>query len=324
MKVEDIKVIQIGPTTKCNGICKYCVRNLQKVPSIDIDPVIFDKLPIETIDRVFFSGIAGDPIFYKPLFDVIEKITKLNENLKISIATNGSIHSDVWWEYLAHLMSDHPKNHVYFALDGLEDTHHIYRGINYNKVLRNMKSFIKGGGNAIWQFIVFKYNEHQIKEAEKIANDIGCLFIQKMSRKYEETGDFAKPSNVKYNSREEMCNTLSDPICCFYIDRKEIWVEADNSVHPCCFLSSKFFFKTPDLSNLFKDKLMFNYYRSRKILNLLEHSLKEILNSSYFEYTNENFEEMDVCKKHCKMFWYRPYMTSDKGLEKRLKLERGK
>ena len=66
---------------------------------------------------------------------------------------------------LASIMRKPDK--VIFAIDGLEDTNHLYRvNTNFNKIMENAKAFINAGGIARWDFIAFAHNEHQIEEAK--------------------------------------------------------------------------------------------------------------------------------------------------------------
>ena len=39
--------------------------------------------------------------------------------------------------------------------------------------MENAEAFISAGGRARWDFIVFKHNQHQVEEAEKLANKMG-------------------------------------------------------------------------------------------------------------------------------------------------------
>ena len=32
-----------------------------------------------------------------------------------------------------------------------------------------MRAFIDGGGRAIWKFVTFKWNEHQVEQAKRIS-----------------------------------------------------------------------------------------------------------------------------------------------------------
>ena len=53
---------------------------------------------------------------------------------------------------------------VWFAIDGLEDTHSIYRqGTNWKKIIDNVMTFVDAGGKARWDMLVFQHNEHQVE-----------------------------------------------------------------------------------------------------------------------------------------------------------------
>merc|ERR1711991_170093 len=74
--------------------------------------------------------------------------------------TNGGYKSKEWWSV--------------FAIDGLADTHHLYRvNTRFERVIENAKAFIEGGGNAQWSFIRFGHNQHQEEQARKLAKEIG-------------------------------------------------------------------------------------------------------------------------------------------------------
>jgi hypothetical protein len=63
---------------------------------------------------------------------------------------------------------------AWFGIDGLEDTNHIYRrGVKWERLQNNFREYIKAGGDAGWQFIVFPWNMHQIEEARQRSLDEG-------------------------------------------------------------------------------------------------------------------------------------------------------
>ena len=71
-----------------------------------------------------------------------------------------------------------PKRHeLLFALDGVDNVSlSMYRrGSVYNRVIKNAQAFIEGGGNAVWQFIIFAFNEHMLDEVKRKAKDMGFL-----------------------------------------------------------------------------------------------------------------------------------------------------
>ena len=134
-------------------------------------------------NHVFINGNYGDPIMYPYLLEVV-KMCKDIGVAQVTLSTNGSAQTEDWWRELASIMSKPDK--VIFAIDGLEDTNHLYRvNSKWNIIMRNAKAFIAEGGIARWDFIGFAHNEHQIDEARQLAEDMGFVkFRYKKSNRY--------------------------------------------------------------------------------------------------------------------------------------------
>jgi MoaA/NifB/PqqE/SkfB family radical SAM enzyme len=134
-------------------------------------------------NHVFINGNYGDPIMYPYLLEVV-KMCKDMGVAQVTLSTNGSAQTEAWWIELASIMRKPDK--VIFAIDGLEDTNHLYRvNSKWNIIMRNAKAFIANGGIARWDFIGFAHNEHQIDEARQLAEDMGFVkFRYKKSNRY--------------------------------------------------------------------------------------------------------------------------------------------
>jgi MoaA/NifB/PqqE/SkfB family radical SAM enzyme len=66
-----------------------------------------------------------------------------------------------------------------FCLDGLGDTHHLYRqNTVWDIVIRNAKTFIAAGGRAVWKMIKFDHNRHQIDKCQELSQQLGFLDFQ--------------------------------------------------------------------------------------------------------------------------------------------------
>ena len=52
--------------------------------------------------------------------------------------------------------------------------------------MTNVKSFIQAGGEAHWEFLVFKHNEHQVEEARNLAREMGFkeFYLKKRRRAF--------------------------------------------------------------------------------------------------------------------------------------------
>ena len=193
--IPEIDKIMLDYTSKCNALCLRCARNidgkyLNKVmPIADMPWDTFEKFMtpvIDTVNMIEYCGNYGDAPLHPDLIKSIDWITN-KQNIKkriknnrlrlaeIEVATNGGINDPGWWAELAQVMNKKDSNNrVDFGFDGLEDTNHIYRRqVKWEKCMENSKAFIKAGGKAWWQFIIFDHKKHQIKEAKSIAFDMG-------------------------------------------------------------------------------------------------------------------------------------------------------
>jgi MoaA/NifB/PqqE/SkfB family radical SAM enzyme len=148
---EQLRTVQVEITNRCQASCPMCLRNIHggiENPSLlltdwDLPKFknIFTDEVLTQIDSISFCGNFGDPIMNNSLIDMCEYVGKKNANSSIIISTNGSARTTDWWKKLASVL---PKNHkVIFAIDGLENTHAIYRiGTSYDMIIKNAMAFI--------------------------------------------------------------------------------------------------------------------------------------------------------------------------------------
>ena len=173
---------QLEITTYCNAACPQCPRNISGGSVNPHMPLC--HLGRETIDRaftpelcsrtrqIFFCGSYGDPIVHPNFLDILRDFRSKNPTLWLYIHTNGGVHDTAWWAELAGIINGYGK--IDFGIDGLEDTNHLYRrGVKFDKAINNAQAFIQAGGQAQWNYIVFKHNEHQIETARMLSQIIG-------------------------------------------------------------------------------------------------------------------------------------------------------
>jgi hypothetical protein len=263
---SELDSVHLEITNNCQASCPMCSRNFRgglDNPYIKINEWslsdfqnIFTEEVLRQIKNIYFCGNFGDPIINNDLDLMCEYVTAINPDLQIRIHTNGGARSQTWWKSLVTKL---PKNHfVIFGIDGLEDTHHLYRiGTTYENVTRNAKAFIDAGGTAEWVFIKFKHNEHQVDKARQRAKDLGfSLFTVKNSTRFleEKSKVVDKSGNTMYHLEPPSNNqvTLISPdmiknyktwvseskIDCYVLNNKEIYIDAYKKIFPCCFLAS--------------------------------------------------------------------------------------
>lgn len=65
-------------------------------------------------------------------------------------------------------------DHITFAIDGLEDTNHLYRkNAKWNSIMTAIDTLKDRLFKMTWQFIPFKHNQHQIFEAGNLSKTLG-------------------------------------------------------------------------------------------------------------------------------------------------------
>jgi hypothetical protein len=187
--------------------------------------------------------------------------------------TNAGAKDETWWRELAQVFGR--MGAVIFSVDGLSDTNHLYRqNVVWDNVERNMRAFIDAGGRARWDYIIFAHNEHQVDEAEALANAWGCeKFIKKKTgrfystaqltgkethqaknRKGDDTQNLAKPKKKEninlallkekqitkeYGSMKDYYDTCS--IKCKVAEEGNIFITAEGLMMPCCWTAGRMY-----------------------------------------------------------------------------------
>jgi hypothetical protein len=265
-------------------------------------PVTF----IQQLDSLFMCGNLGDPIIAQDCVKIFEYLRKTNPNIRLSMNTNGSARSWHFWKKLAELDVT-----IRFGIDGLIDTHSLYRvDTDWVKILDNAKFFIKEGGNAVWDMLVFKHNEHQVDICRELSEELGfkkfqtkhtSRFVDGRFNVLDETG---KTTHILYPTKRssEMIplvqeNLQSVQIQCKAVKYKQIYIAANGTVSPCCWLDLKW--QLPRQDN------RINYMDTIGVYpNLNSNSLSNIFSSGYFDkiestWTNNPLVE---CSKQCGKF----------------------
>jgi MoaA/NifB/PqqE/SkfB family radical SAM enzyme len=266
-KFNELDSLHIELTSHCQASCPMCARNyhsgienaklpLDEISLSDFKTIVSDEV-INQVKLIYFCGNYGDPIVSNNLIDIVEYCKEKKQDIRLSIHTNGSARTKSWWANLAKVL---PSDHcVHFALDGLEDTHHLYRvGTDFNKIIDNAKAFIDAGGRAEWVFLSFKHNEHQLDTAKKMAESLGFeKFSHKATGRFLEKPWFDvldKNGNVSYKLEppSEHKITFIDPkliknyksvvetavINCKVQQDKSLYIDAFKNIWPCCWIGA--------------------------------------------------------------------------------------
>ena len=169
--------LNIDSSSRCNLLCPGCYRT--KTVSAEDRPWQIMDMPMEyfhalvrpenRIDVLTYNLTLSDPIYSGVILDQLEYVSKQDNPPRIIMSTNGSGRNETWWRKLAELLK--PNDVVEFAIDGLEDTNHIYRvNAKWDSIMNGIGWLKKYSKCKVgWRYVVFEHNYHQVKEAKKLA-----------------------------------------------------------------------------------------------------------------------------------------------------------
>ena len=263
---QDIRDVHLEIATLCNAICPWCPRNFFGYPynsgypelylTFDNAKKIFQPKFLKQLTSIGINGNYGDIAMNPEAIHIVEYFRNHNNDMDIIINSNGGARDVRWWRQFARLNCE-----VHFALDGLEDTHSLYRqNTLWKTVIKNAQAFIQEGGNAVWQMIKFKHNEHQIEECKQLSKQMGFANFDlidagrdtapvfdrngKLSHilgDYTGENDFDKMFTSKTQADillEDILlgRTPSNNLTCETVKRKSIYIAANGDVSPCCYM----------------------------------------------------------------------------------------
>lgn len=329
---HNLTEVELGISGRCNAGCVDCERwtivnqtdlyinknnpALNKIIDRETIRNVFSK--IKKLKNVLFIGTTGDPLSHPELDLICQDIIEMYPTVSIRMHTNGSLGKQSVWQNLAGM-----KNvYVEFAIDGLEDTNHIYRrNVKWETVMKNTEFFIQSGGKAEWKYVAFPHNRHQIPRARKLSEHMGFerfnlvsrhsptewmddLILKQSTNKLPK--NFYQESTKNYVEYEKKLednfkkfvdsNGTIEPECAsnFRFDHDptknvqkntptKIFIEADGTVWPCCFVAVLDFYSNDVIGSYWQDKKKFFTDKYGDNFNNIFHvSLEKILKTELF------------------------------------------
>jgi len=208
----------------CNAACPFCPRSYSTTPitrpDLLLEQITLDQFKewfppdfMQEMRRILFCGTHGDPATAKDLYKICEYIIETGPKCEIMIHTNGGLRSKEFWKNLGELFVKAERQHyIAFSIDGLEDTNHLYRrNVKWAKLIDNVRAYTDTGANAHWEYLIFKHNEHQIEEAEKLSKELKFKkFWKKRALGFEAPGGGVIPREI-YNTEGKIDYVLEAP-----------------------------------------------------------------------------------------------------------------
>ena len=258
--------ISIEPTNNCNLFCKECPTGTQTLTRKkgNIETVIYEKI-IDELHSYLTNIILyfqGEPYLNKSLFKMISYAN--SKNIYTSTSTN------------AHFLDKENAiktiksglDNLIISIDGTSQrVYENYRvGGNLEKVLQSTKNILEAKKNlksktpfVIFQFLVFKTNEHQISDIKNLSNELSVNGLQlKSAQIYNYKNDsslipsinkysrYKKDKNDNYSIKSKLKNR-----CWRMWTNPVITISGD--VIPCCFDKDAEFIMGNINENTFKE-----------------------------------------------------------------------
>jgi hypothetical protein len=185
---------------------------------------------VKQLEKVLFCGTLGEPAAAQELLPMIRWIKDMNPSTVIGINTNGGLRTTDWWIELASLIKDDIRSYVVFSIDGLEDTNHIYRKkVNWSKLIKNVKAYIGAGGNAQWDGLIFKHNQHQINHMRDLAQQLGFKAFRTKVSSRENFDDILPPDHGLPEIKQKPFSCMAQSTGSLYLSAQGLW-------YPCCYI----------------------------------------------------------------------------------------
>ena len=292
----------IEPTSKCTLECPLCDRTWfyetfkrRNLHEINIEHLVEFVGVNATVDM---CGNNGDPIYHSQFLELCQRLK--DNNCKINITTNGSAKTKSWWKKLNSILDE--NDILQFSIDGLEDTNHLYRkNAKWNSIMEGIKVFAERKCKLSWKYIVFKHNQHQIKDAKGLSEKFGFDHFQlehsdRWLGKKELMPD-REFVDTYYQQQQKVLidrefKTDMEPMCLVDgLPSKALYIDAEGDFYPCCWMGTY----------RYKYKSLFSPKKNK--FNIAGTTLDGILNKNeikdFFKSTKQFTSAHDCCKIQC-------------------------
>ena len=298
--MKQIKQLTTELTFRCNAKCPACHRwkplriNLNEAKytiSLERFQQLFNPDLLDNLQWLVLNGNFGDSIMNKQFREIISYVK--SRGTRLLIHTNGGIHNKDYWNDVGNILTK--DDIINFDLDGLQDTHHIYRiNTKFDKVLSNAKAVIDSSNAQVhWKYIVFEHNKHQIEEARKIAKQTGFTTFSTVKTSRDvfapKSGQFIHSKKTREYQEAER------KIHCVWGDWGKWYVSPSGLVFRCCWTGGHYFDKQNDRF----------YYppEFERLFNGFEVPIQKIISYNYWNKLQQFLQGYDrsfkLCKSQC-------------------------
>lgn len=274
INISNIQLLALEITSYCNIRCPQCSRTnwngklaeYVELKNWDVATILpnlrLDLLP--DLKIIILEGDNGDAAMHPDLEKILDVAIQLPSSPYIRLVTNGSMRQPEWWASLAKYGS---RLIIQFSIDGLRDTHRLYRvGSDYDRVIKNAEAFIQAGGIAFHRCLIFQHNKHQLQEISDLSRSMGfikmffCLGDEFRFQGQEEWPVYWKNRQthtikpvISMLYRQFEFDFLEKPLpvtennksLCPYSRKGQVHITYKGHVLPCCLYQADLYFQHP-------------------------------------------------------------------------------
>tara|TARA_S200002703_G_scaffold148178_1_gene144645 strand:- start:6401 stop:7384 length:984 start_codon:yes stop_codon:yes gene_type:complete len=298
--MRSIRQLTTELTFRCNARCPACHR--QKPLSVNLNDSkytitleqfkqLFNPELLQDLQWLMLNGNFGDSIMNKQFREIISYVK--SQGTKIKIHTNGGIHSHDYWTDVGNILTK--DDIINFDLDGLWDTHHIYRiNTEFEKVFSNAKSVISTNRPQVhWKYIVFEHNKHQVEEARELANQTGFTTFSTVKTSRDvfapKSGTFVHSKKTKVYEKAER------QIHCVWDNWGKWYIAPDGLVFRCCWTGGHYYDQG--------EKRFYYPPKFERMFNGFEVPIQKIISYDYWSklqtYLSGYERSFSLCKSQC-------------------------
>lgn len=238
----------IEPAAICNLSCPHCPAGTKKVDRRNktIDPELFRHIIDQAAPGTGYLMLyfQGEPLLHRDFIDLVSYAGK--KRMYTVTATNGQLITNE----VAQRLIDSGLNELIVSVDGTDqETYSLYRrGGSFDQLVEGIRNLVKYKTERhryypriILQFIVFRHNQHQIKEIKKLARVLGADRVRiKSAFLYPVPGAGDLLPGIKKYRRYHVAEDGSLILRRKMKNRcRRIWhtavVTSDGDLVPCCF-----------------------------------------------------------------------------------------
>lgn len=259
-------MLVLDTTNLCNLECVWCptgqnrkTRTLATMPKEKVFK-IFDKFGPYLKEILLFNW--GEPFLNKDIIEIMSYAKQYSSYLVVSSNMNIKLSYED-----ASKIVDSGLDKFIASIDGVsQKSYEIYRKKgDVSLAFDNLKILIKAKRDKksitpeiVWQYLVFRHNEHEIEDAKKLALEIGVdrLEFSKpwcptewVSTIEQYSNYVANRADKEYKHKEDYCNWLWNSVV----------INSNGSVSPCCSVEDE----KEDFGNIFGQSF-FKLYNNKE------------------------------------------------------------